>query len=134
MFFVSGSTIQNILSSILKTELVEDPNDVITNFLLNTSHSFTRGAQDFATLYLFVSGIINLVLAIALIRERRSAFPIALSFLGALIGYQAYLFIHTGSVWLIILALYDCLVFYVVAREYTRLKKTGFVDSLLPRG
>lgn len=119
IYFVSGTTIYNIITSIISNELVEDPNDFLANFLLQHVHVTAHG-KDFAALYLFISAIVNIVLAAGLLMHRKHMYPAAKALLGGFVIYQLYLFARTHSPWLLILALYDVLIIALIYTEYRR--------------
>jgi uncharacterized membrane protein len=119
IYVVSGTTIYNIVTSVLRQELIEDPNDFLANLLLQHTHVSTAG-KDFAALYLFVSAIANIVIMTGLLLHRKGFFPVAHVVIGAFILYQMYLFAQTHSVWLIALIVYDAAIMFLIHGEYRR--------------
>ena len=120
IYLTSGSTLLNIVTSITTNELTEDPNDLLANFLLQTTSHVSQGAKDFAALYLLVSAIVNLLLTAGLLAEKKKAFPAAIGIIALFILYQSYLFIHTHSPWLVVLTLYDCVIIVLIYLEHKR--------------
>ena len=119
LYIVSGAMIYHAITVFLFDELSEDPNDFLANFLLLHTHVTTHG-KDFAALYLFISGIINIIIAIGLLLHRKNMFPVAKLILAAFVVYQAHLFVKTHSLWLVVFILYDLAIIALIYSEYRR--------------
>ena len=119
IYIVSGTTLLRILESATSGELADDPNDFLANFILNHAHITAHG-KDFAALYLFVSGIINIIITTGLLLHRKQMFPTAKIILGLFVLYQIYHFTHSHSLFLLGLIVYDCVVIALIYFEYRR--------------
>ncbi len=119
LYIVSGAMIYHAFTNLIFDELSEDPNDFLANFLLIHTHVTTQG-KDFAVLYLFVSGVINIIIAVGLFLHRKRMFPIAKATLAVFIVYQIHLFLKTHSPWLILFIIYDTCVLALIYFEYRR--------------
>ena len=119
IYVVSGTTMLRILESVTSGELSDDPNDFLANYILNHAHITAQG-KDFAALYLCVSGIINIIIAIGLFLHRKYMFPVAKILLGCFVLYQMYHFVRFHSPWLLILIIYDISVIGLIYLEYRR--------------
>ena len=109
------------------------PRRVVDHHLLGSPHGaladrFTAGAVSlsggdrvFAVLYLTLHGLVKLGLVVALLRELRPAYPVAIGVLTVFIGYEAYRAARTGSWALGAAAALDLLITVLVVREYRRL-------------
>src|SRR3712207_6850015 len=64
-----------------------------------TAGEAALGGSDrtFAVLYLTLHGLVKLGLVVALLRELRPAYPVAIGVLTVFIGYEAYRAVRTGS-------------------------------------
>jgi uncharacterized membrane protein len=94
----------------------------IANFLLNLARAVQNGSQHFAGIYLLIVGLINVGLVIGLLRGALWSYPAALAALGLLMAYQLYRYTHTHAVALILLTLFDAVVWYLVWHEYQILR------------
>lgn len=130
IYFTSATTLQNIIGSIVAEELVEDPNDVLVNFILDKTSHIAQATQDFAALYLFVSAIVNLVLVSGLLMRKPKMYPLAIGLTTAFVAYQAYVYLHTFSPWMLVLALYDSVLAFLIYLEYRRIKREDAVSHL----
>ena len=67
--------------------------------------------------------MIKLALVVALLREWRAAYPVAIAVLGVFVGYEVYRAVRTGSLLLPFLAAFDVAVIVLVWREYRALRR-----------
>jgi len=72
----------------------------------------------FAAAYLIVHGLIKLFLVASLLLGRLWAYPLSLWFLAAFIVYQCYRYLHTHSISLVLLTVFDLAVVFLIWREY----------------
>jgi uncharacterized membrane protein len=96
--------------------------DFAVNFLLHVAQSAVGGGQHFAGIYLLAVGVINMGLVIGLLTGRLWAFPAALTALAILMGYQLYRYTHTHAVVLVLLTIFDAVVWWLVRHEYLDLR------------
>jgi uncharacterized membrane protein len=83
---------------------------------------FASGNRTFAVVYLALHGLIKLALVVALLREWRAAYPVAVVVLGIFVLYEVYRATQTGSLLLPFLAAFDVAVIVLVWREYRALR------------
>ncbi|MEI7425031.1 MAG: DUF2127 domain-containing protein [Candidatus Staskawiczbacteria bacterium] len=120
----SGKLIEdNIIVSLARQEIIEDPNDFIANHLIDFFNGFLINSHVFATLYLIFHGVINIFLAIALSNKKTWAYHSALTGFGVFIIYQTFKYFHTFSPLLLSLTLLDILIVIAVLLEYKDRKK-----------
>ena len=120
---ISGSlVINNFIIDLAQQEISEDPNDLIANFLINTSNNFYYNAHIFAIVYLIAHGVINIFLTVSLLKNKIWAYPWAIILFGAFIVYQLYRFFHTFSLPLLFLTLFDIFIVLVIWLEWNRKK------------
>lgn len=112
-----------IIANLTHEELTEDPNDLIANLLLQTAHQLSISSELFAAMYLLSHGIVKTILVAGLLRNKLWAYPWSIAVLGIFILYQLYRFMHTHSLWLIALSVFDVVVLYLIWREYKIVKK-----------
>jgi uncharacterized membrane protein len=124
IYFTSNSTLYGLVVNAVQSELLEDPNDILATFFLQHASGIASEGKDFAALYLFVGAMVNGMLAVGLLSEKRAVFPVSLVVLGLFVLYQLYLFARTLSPWLPLFALFDLLVMCLVGVEYARLRRS----------
>jgi len=114
----------NVIFYLTQSEIAEDPNDLVANYLINIGNSVSSGINFFAVFYLLFHGIINAGLAIALFKNKIWAYPWAITTFGIFIIYQIYRYFYTHSFLLLVLTILDMAIVVFVALEYKkRLKK-----------
>ncbi len=102
----------------------------LVNFLQDLARAVQRGGQHFAGIYLIAVGLINMVLSIGLLTGALWSYPAALTALAVLMSYQLYRYTHTHAIALILLTIFDAVVWVLVWHEY-RVLRSG---ALLERG
>jgi uncharacterized membrane protein len=107
-----------------QSELIEDPNDLLANFMLHLFQHLSTGTQAFAALFLLGHGLIKVGLVVALMRKLWWGFPTAIGAFGLFLAYQLYRYAHTRSVWLLAVSLLDVFVVIVTWLEYERLRNS----------
>lgn len=127
IIFISPRMIQGLVEVATHDELVHDPNDFISHFLIHASHQFTNSGRLFLIVYLAVHAAIKLVSVIGILRNKLWAYPFSLFALGALTLYQVYDIIFLkGSLFVIALTVIDFAILALIWREYQKVKKYGF--------
>lgn len=121
---VSGEKLlNNFLLDMAMNEIAHDPNDFIATHFIYWSVDLYLGAKFFAIIYLIAHGVINIFLAVALMKNKIWAFPWAMAGFGAFIIYQLYKYIHTHSSMLLALILFDIFFVIVILLEYKKQKR-----------
>ena len=121
LFFVASSTINNVIYFISRSELSEDPNDFVFNYLIHFANHFSVSSQSFVALYLLWHGIVKLFMVSFLWKGKLWAYPISIIFFFIFILYQLHRFLFTHSIWLILLTFLDLVVVYLTWMEYKRI-------------
>ncbi len=122
MFFLTPNQLNALARFLTKHELSEDPRDLVANFLLNSSSSFSLSTQHFAEFYLMSHGIIKCILVFLLWRKKLWAYPLTVVSLILFIAYQIYRYTLTQSVFLILLSIFDAVMIALTCLEYKRIK------------
>jgi uncharacterized membrane protein len=107
-----------LIALLTQDELEEDPRDFVANQLANLASHISIGAQHFAAFYLLVHGVVKIILVVALLQDKRWAYPWAIGIFGAFIVYQLYRFTYTHSLGLIALSVFDVIVIWLIWLEY----------------
>ncbi|MCX6721732.1 MAG: DUF2127 domain-containing protein [Candidatus Staskawiczbacteria bacterium] len=121
---VSGEMlIDNFLINMAMDEIARDPNDFIATHFIYMAVGIYSGAKIFAILYLIIHGVINISLAVALVKNKIWAYPWAIAGFGVFIIYQFYKYFHTHSMVLLVLTVFDIFFVFIIFLEYRRLNK-----------
>jgi len=112
----------NFILDLARQEILEDPHDFIANYLINSANNFVNGSQLFAVLYLLVHGFVNIILIIALLKNKVWAYHSALTGFSVFIVYQVFRYFHTQSATLLLLTVFDIFVVLVIFLEYNKNK------------
>lgn len=123
LYFASPGTIASIVTALVHGELVEDPKDVVANYLLGMAESFSVSSQHFAVWYLISHGAVKLVLVAGLLRDRRWAYPASLVVLVMFVAYQLYRMTYAPSAALVLLTVFDLIVIALIWHEYSLIRR-----------
>jgi uncharacterized membrane protein len=115
---MSTDAVLRIAKFVTQGELLEDPNDLIANYLLQVAQDLSVSSKAAAAFFLLSHGSVKLALVLAVMRGWAWAYPAFLGALGLLIGYQSYQLWHVFSVGLTALTIFDVLVFVLTWHEY----------------
>ena len=123
LLFLSPATLHNFLTAITQKELIEDPRDMVANFLLQSTQQFTNGTRVFLVLYLWIHATLKLIAVIGIMKNQLWAYPFSLITLGLLMLYQLYsiVFVH-ASLGMMLLTVFDVFILWLIWREYGRVK------------
>lgn len=121
-YFVAKQFVLNLVETIMRTELTEEPFDFVANYLLHTIQNLSVSSQHFVAFYLFSHGVIKLWFIIGLWREKRAYYPAAVAVFGLFIAYQVYRYNFTHSLLLLLITLLDVVVVWLTWREYRQLR------------
>lgn len=123
LFFISPTQIHSFLALITQRELIEDPHDMVANFLLHSADMFNAGGKTFIIIYLWIHATIKLIAVIGILRNQRWAYPFSLVTLGLLMLYQVYSIIFVQlSIGMIALTLFDVFILWLIWREYGKVR------------
>jgi uncharacterized membrane protein len=100
----------------------EDKPGWIENGLSKFATTFSGGEHHYYVFFLVSHGIVNMALAIGLLRERLWAYPATFAVLTLFIAYQLYRFTYTHDVGLIVFSLLDVIVMALAWHEYRLLR------------
>ena len=78
LIFLNPARLNRLVVLLTQHELSQDPNDVISNFLLKLSASFSISSQHFGVIYLISHGAIKFILVSLLWKKKLWAYPLAI--------------------------------------------------------
>lgn len=117
-WFVTRQFLFALVERITREELLEDPRDLIANYLFQSSQHFSVGTRHFTAVYLLSHGLIKLWLIIGLLRQRLWYYPVAMAIFGLFIAYQVYRYSLTHSLWLLFITGVDVVVIILTWHEF----------------
>jgi uncharacterized membrane protein len=117
-YFVTQQFLFKLVERLMRTELLDNPNDVIASFLLTSVDHFSLSTRNFTAAYLLSHGVIKLWLIIGLLRGKLRYYPLAIAVFGAFIVYQLYRFTLSQSPWLVLITVVDLVVIALTWQEY----------------
>lgn len=116
-----GVPFLDILTKLLRRELVEDPTDSLYSTLATQLHHHPLYVTKFLAIYFLFWGIIDIVLSYQLIKHRLWAFPVTFVLIAGFMMYELLRFNHTHSLILLGLLIVDSITLFLTWREYQRL-------------
>ena len=120
---ISGRlVVSNIIIALTQQEISEDPKDFVANYLIKTANNFSASAHLFAVAYFIFHGSVNIFLAVALLKNKIWAYPWAISGFGLFIIYQIFRYLHTHSLLLLLMTIFDTFIVFLVFLEYNKRK------------
>lgn len=122
LLFLTPNRLNLLTRFLTKHELSEDQRDIVANYLLHISSSFSISTQHFAVFYLMSHGVIKCILILLLLKRKLWAYPLAIIVLILFIVYQIYRYTLTQSVFLILLSIFDTIMIALTYLEYRRIK------------
>jgi len=125
LYFVEPQRIYQVVRLITQHELIEDPDDLVANYLMNGAHHLAGEAKLFAALFLLWHGVVKAGLVGALLARIRLAYPAAMAAFTLFVAYQLYRYSHTHSPTLLVLSVLDLLIIGLTWLEYRRLIAAG---------
>lgn len=109
-------------------ELVEDPSDILPAWAQILLHP-SKEAQIFGALYLLSHGIVKIFLVAGLLRNKLWAYPASIFVFTLFIVYQMQrYFLHSRSIWLLVLTVVDIVVIWLIYHEYRHIKSRATIS------
>ena len=101
-----------------QNELIEDPHDHITNFIVHTLLNPGTTTKTFAALYVLFHGLLNLFLAVQLYRDKHWAYPTTIGVVIVSVIYQIYRISVHHSLILTAITIFDLFFIILIWHEY----------------
>ena len=121
LLFITSKSTAKFIEHIFSQEIVEDPKDILVNYLLGLSRTLSTNAQLFGSIYLLIHATLNLGVVIALMSKKLWAYRFADIVLLLFIFYQVFRFSHTHSIFLLFLTAIDVMILVLSWFEYKHL-------------
>ena len=123
LFFVTSKQIFIFIYNIFQSEFLQDVRDFIIKYMPPVVGNLPYQLKLFISLYLLSHGIVKLGLIIALWKEKRWAYPLAIVVFGGFIVYQIYKYAIQPSLVLLVLTDLDMAVIILTWLEWRHRKK-----------
>jgi uncharacterized membrane protein len=127
-YLITPQFMLNLVQTITRTELTEDPRDFVATHLVHAAQGLSVSSQHFAALYLLSHGAVKLWLIIGLWRGKLAYYPAAIVIFGLFIVYQLYRYSFTHSPLLLFLTVLDGLVIWLTWAESRHLRRVLGAD------
>ena len=132
LLVIRPETLAKILMRLSGGGQPQDADDWILFYAYDFLEHLTTGTKIFAGLYILLHGVINLVLALGLIKEKLWAYLVAIGVLVSFMLYQISRIAFNHSIFLTVLTCLDALFVVVIWHEYRyqvkRLSKLGDME------
>lgn len=123
LIFLPPDKMNVFISFITKGELLEDPKDLIMNYLVNLGHSFGISSWHFVIFYLLSHGIIKLTVIFLLWKKKLWAYPLSVAVFVGFIIYQLIKLSSGHSIFMVLLTVLDVIMIALTILEYKRIKR-----------
>jgi len=118
LFFVVSKKIFIFIYEIFQSEFLQDVHEFIIRYMPHAVENLPYQLSLFISLYLISHGIVKLGLIIALWKEKRWAYPLAIVVFGGFIVYQIYKYAIQPSLVLLVLTDLDLAVIILTWLEW----------------
>jgi uncharacterized membrane protein len=118
LLFIQPHQIGSFIHKITASELLENPNDKLSNFLVHTSAHVTHGSLIYLGIYFLLHGLVKIGIIVALVRASRNVYPWAIGALVALLLYQIISISIHFSLTLTVLSVLDLVIILLTLREW----------------
>ncbi len=119
---VKPSLIFHLVALLTQDEIVEDPRDLIANYVRHAAGRISVGSEHFMALYLLSHGVVKMFAVGALLKNKLWGYPLSIVVFGGFIVYQIYRYLLAGGLGLIALSIFDLIVVALIWLEYRAVK------------
>lgn len=121
--FIDPASIHRFILTFTQQELLNDPNDKVSNFLIHATAHLTSNGHAFLVAYLWTHAAVKLTAVIGILRNQLWAYPFSLITLGAMMIYQIYSLVFVKlTIGMSLLTIFDVFVLWMIWTEYQRVK------------
>ena len=123
IWFTSKVFLVTFLLNFFQNSLSDDPKDYVANFIVDSAAALAVSSQYILGAYLFLHGIIKIILLTGLFKKKLWAYPASIIIFSLLIVYEIYIYYFNQSFWTLAITLFDMLIVTLTAHEYRILRK-----------
>lgn len=121
LLLTSQTAIRQAVMLLTRQELIDDPHDVVANYLRYIAQPLSLGTRHFAGVYLLAHGLVKIAMVVGLLRGLRWSYPMAVVLMTTFVGYQSFRLFHQPSLLLGLLTFIDVTVTCLIVREWRHL-------------
>ena len=118
ILFVPPMLVLRVVEFATGGELAQDPEDPIASWLREAGHAFAVHTHYLVAIYLFVHGVVKIILVYGIFAKKKYAYQTFIGALGVFAAYEAYRAIGTHNWFLAALAIFDILLMSLAAHEH----------------
>jgi len=119
---VIGMPLTSIVYKVIGPETIEDPGDLFLNILQPFLQHSSLTVTYFIAFYCIFWGVIDIFLAINMVKHKLWAFPVTIALIVFFIIYELYRLSHTHSPVLAFLTVFNVFVIWFIWKEYKKLQ------------
>ena len=123
LLLLKDGTILLWVQWLTRTELLQDPHDLLATYLQHWASGFGHDAQVFAALYLLGHGFVKLTLAILLFMEKSWAFPLSIVLFGLLLVFSIHRLSVDWSWALLSFIAFDIFTIAIIVKEWRAVER-----------
>lgn len=120
LYFVPPHLIVRTIEFVTAGELAADPDDPIAHALRDAARFLSLHTRDLITLYLFLHGLVKIVLVAGIFAGKRVAYPFFIAAQAFFAAYEMYRGLVGANLLLVMLAVIDFAIMLLAIYEYRR--------------
>jgi uncharacterized membrane protein len=122
LWIIKPSQIARVVALLTQDEIVEDPRDLVANYLRHVAGRVSVSSEHFIAVYLLGHGLVKMFVVVALLKNKLWGYPLSILVFGGFIVYQVYRYTLTGGIGLVALTVFDLIVISLIWLEYRAVK------------
>ncbi len=123
IWFTSKAVLVTFILNFFQNELSDNPDDYISNFIVNSAAALSVSSQFILGAYLFIHGVVKMFLLICLYQKKLWAYPTSIIIFSLLILYESYTYYFNPSAWILAVIIFDVILVLLTGHEYGVLRK-----------
>lgn len=122
MLMINQDWLNAMIKVVAVPELIEDPRDIVMNYLLVLSQNTPITVMHSIAIYMLLHGMTKLVAIVLLWKKKLWAYLPVVGVFVLFIIYECYSFVHSHSLTMLAIIIIDLAIVVVVLLEYKHLK------------
>jgi uncharacterized membrane protein len=123
VWFIKPTSMNGVARFAAMHDLPGKYDEMLIANLLHTTQMLANGGKVFASIYLITHGLSKVILVVALWMNKLWAYPLTMFVFAVFCVYQMRRYMHTHSIWMVVLTVFDLFLIYLTWREYVQKKK-----------
>lgn len=125
ILFISPHLVVRFADIVTQGELAKDPDDLVSNWLVGTAHSFSIHTHYLLAAYLILRGVVKLGFIGLIWKNVLPAYLWFVAVLAVFVSYESYRAATTGNWFLVALAVFDLILILLTSHEYRARRAQG---------